>query len=211
MMPSYLYEIKHLKYHTTNEQYISIDDLTIGNEEAEVEIACREQVDKYNAAKKDENGKGDDWWEFIRVKCLYKDWAGIDGYGNYYYMTGYECPCRCFWCGDETSFHRRYCQNRKCRNEYVQHFRWQEARNWCRERYEAKCGECGKDEDTKYDSKLRFAAHHIIPLNGSFRLWNKLNRPENLIWLCGDCHDDKRKKPEPEQDGVEQLELWGVQ
>jgi len=64
------------------------------------------------------------------------------------------------------------------------------------------------DPSRRYDSKLRFVAHHIEPLNGSFRLWNKLNRPDNLIWLCGNCHDGKRKKPEPEQDSVDQLGLW---
>ena len=208
-MPVFLYEVVNNRYNNIQEQSISLVDLVIGDEDKEVEIACREQVDRINAEKLKKYGNsGEDWLEFLRVKCLYTDCAGIDPYGKYYNMTGYECVGRCFWCGEEKLKHRRYCQNRKCGAEYKRHFRWQEARDWCRKRYETKCGECGVEEDRRYDSKLRFAAHHIEPLNGSFRLWNKLNRPENLIWLCGDCHDEKRRKPESEQDNIEQLELW---
>lgn len=209
-MPVFLYEIEHKIYHSIQERSIRICELTIGLESQEVEAACRKAVEQFNAEKKEYTGKDNDWFEFLRVKCMYSDCAGVDSYGRYYNMTGYECPNRCFWCGEETPSHRRYCQNRKCRKEYVRHFRWQEARNWCRIRYDKKCGECGQEEDSRYDSKLRFAAHHIEPLNGSFRLWNRLNSPENLIWLCGKCHDRTRRKPEPVQDSISQLELWQV-
>lgn len=198
-MPVFLCEIEHKKYNSIMERSISITDLTVDHEEEEVEAACRAAVEAMKPLG---------WYEFLWVKCMYSDCAGVDSYGRYYNMTGYECQNRCFWCGNETPGHRRYCQNRKCRNEYVRHYRWQEARDWCRKRYDLKCGECGQQEDSRYDSKLRFAVHHIEPLKGSLRLWNKLNRPENLIWLCGKCHDGKSRKPAPEQEGVDQLELW---
>jgi|GEM_PF-1887457 len=209
-MPVFLYEVAYNKYGRIIEKSIFIDGLTIGIEDQEIEVACRAAVDRFNAEKREYTNEAEDWFEFLQVKCLYSDCAGVDQYGRYYNMTGYECPGRCFWCGLETPSHRRYCQNRKCGATYKRHYRWQEARNWCRERYETKCGECQQEEDSHFDSKLRFAAHHIEPLNGSLRLWSKLNRPENLIWLCGECHDSKRRKPKAEltQDRVEQLELW---
>ena len=210
-MPVFLYEVINNRYNNIQEQAITLENLTIGNEDKEVEIACRNQVNNLNAALLKQYGNSKNiWLEFIRIKCLYHDCAGVVQYGRYYNMTGYECPNRCFWCGKETPKHRRYCQNRKCGAEYKRHFRWQEARDWCRKRYKTKCGECDIQEDSHYYSKLRFAAHHIQALNGSFRLWNKLNRPENLIWLCGNCHDKERKKPELRQDTIEQLELWNI-
>jgi 5-methylcytosine-specific restriction endonuclease McrA len=33
--------------------------------------------------------------------------------------------------------------------------------------------------------------HHIIPLNGAYRAWSKLNHPDNLIALCHDCHQTR--------------------
>ena len=30
--------------------------------------------------------------------------------------------------------------------------------------------------------------HHLDPLGGERRIWNKKNRPENLVALCSSCH-----------------------
>lgn len=36
--------------------------------------------------------------------------------------------------------------------------------------------------------KYRLEVHHIIPLDGEDRSWHELNRPDNLITLCHNCH-----------------------
>jgi len=109
-----------------------------------------------------------------------------DRYGEYYSFTGHEAPHRCFWCGIEVKGQRRYCCEEH-QNLYLGHFRWPEASNACQKRQCGICGDCHK----KYSPSTYYTllvVHHIIPLNGSLRLWNILNRPENLIALCPACH-----------------------
>lgn len=103
-----------------------------------------------------------------------------DRYGSYYNLTGYEAPRRCFWCGTEVDGRRRYCCGEH-RELYYNHFRWPEASAWCLRRQENRCP-CGNEA---------CVVHHIIPLNGAYRLWNILNRPENLVALCYKHHGEK--------------------
>jgi len=106
-----------------------------------------------------------------------------DRYGEYYLLTGLEEKTHCFWCGTAVKGGRRYC----CEEHhelYLENFRWPEASSACLKRYGGKCGDCGKP--TKWASDMR--VHHIIPLDGGYRLWNILNQPDNLIALCPACH-----------------------
>ena len=110
-------------------------------------------------------------------KCL-----GADRWGSYYDLTGFEYPSRCFWCGAEVDGRRRYCceEHQKL---YLESFHWPEASLACRERSPS-CAGCGQHFRGLRDGEV----HHIIPLNGSQRLWNVLNRQENLARLCPTCH-----------------------
>jgi len=40
----------------------------------------------------------------------------------------------------------------------------------------------------------RLEVHHIDPMNGKDRTWNKKNIPENLICLCHKCHWQKHNE-----------------
>jgi len=105
-----------------------------------------------------------------------------DRYGLYSLLTGLEEPGRCFWCGIEVDARRRYCCEEH-RTLYWETFAWAWASQACRRRQNELCGDCGK--------RLSLEVHHIIPLPDSHwltRAWNVLNRPENLIALCLECH-----------------------
>lgn len=107
-----------------------------------------------------------------------------DRWGNYQAFTGEESPLKCFWCGCSVR-NRRYCCEEH-RDEYYRHFYWPEAAAWCLERYGEKCSDCGK---------AATRVHHIVPLLGEPRLWNTLNRPENLVALCASCHGLRHAAP----------------
>lgn len=116
-----------------------------------------------------------------------------DRYGEYQLLTGYEAPCRCFWCGCEVTKGRRYC----CKehgDQYHETFIWGYAVPACLKRQDYKCGDCGMPKATTYkeitetDYPHTLLVHHIIPLYGSWRHANILNRPENLVALCPACH-----------------------
>lgn len=101
-----------------------------------------------------------------------------DCYGTIYNLTGNETPGKCFWCGCDVSKRRRYCCEEH-RGFYYDHFRWPQASAWCLQRYEGVCADC---------SRRARVAHHIEPLGYGYRIWNILNRPENLVALCFKCH-----------------------
>jgi hypothetical protein len=136
-----------------------------------------------------------------------KGTLGADQWGGYQTLTGHEAPGRCFWCGAEVR-NRRFCtfigpvesyldpythkwrrdENRweprsTCDLQYWRHFWWTAAVEWCWERAGGKCQECG----TVTPQELR-RTHHIIPLNGTLRSMNILNRQENLLPLCAHHH-----------------------
>ena len=106
-----------------------------------------------------------------------------------YRLTGYELTGRCWWCGGElTGRQRKYCRSRHRDEEghwhvYYKHFCWPYARDWCIERQGGHCANCGLDCEFGL-----LEVHHIIPLEGSNRLWTPFNLPWNLVGLCHDCH-----------------------
>jgi len=110
-----------------------------------------------------------------------------DRYRTYLVLTGNECPGHCFWCGrefDEKSKarHRHYCYGHMA--EYYKHFFWQSARNWCIERQDFKCANCGVK--ITYSDEV----HHIVPLKGERRDISPFNLPWNLMAFCHVCHQE---------------------
>ena len=120
--------------------------------------------------------------------------VGEDGYGTYFNMTGFEAPGRCFWCGAELKGGRRYCPGHG--KLYREAYHWSSARTACYRRHNLHssryyrdaiyfCDDCGfEDHDDR-----KFAVHHIQPVGGFYRVWNKLNRQDNLVLLCHECHN----------------------
>ncbi len=110
---------------------------------------------------------------------------GLDRYGVFHYMTGFEGTGTCFWCGGQLQGRAtRYCRKEHHWRLYVRHFCWSWARPWCFKRYGYRCANCGSDLYGHGE------AHHIVPLNGGERLWTPWNLPWNLIALCHSCHQD---------------------
>ena len=115
-------------------------------------------------------------------------WQGMD----YEILTGWECfKDTCWWCGEiiiQGKKEAHYCRNRShddfksCFRQYWNHFRWDSASNWAKERADYKCENCGNGS--------RLEVHHIIPLKGSARFFTAFNLPWNLIVLCHQCHLD---------------------
>lgn len=70
--------------------------------------------------------------------------------------------------------------------------------NWYRQRRKARkrdnniCQKCGI---SKKDCKKNLSVHHIIPFNEfGLAFYQKANRLENLICLCGSCHIKQEKE-----------------
>ncbi len=112
---------------------------------------------------------------------------------SYTVLTGYEGVVRqCFWCGGELAGRlKRYCRGHM--KEYYNHFDWGYAKDWCVERYEHKCANCGIAQGDiplvgSYEVRSGMEVHHIIPLDGGSRQFTPYNLPWNLIALCHTCH-----------------------
>jgi 5-methylcytosine-specific restriction endonuclease McrA len=112
----------------------------------------------------------------------------IDSYGAYKIITGNEGSGRCWWCGGAfpDKRKRRYC-SAVCRRKYEESFYWSWASVAAIRRARYRCKECG------IKGKRRLHVHHIIPLNGTDRIVNALNRRENLVVLCRKCHQRKHE------------------
>ncbi|MBW2675069.1 MAG: HNH endonuclease [Deltaproteobacteria bacterium] len=118
----------------------------------------------------------------------------IDRWGKYSLLTGNEGPGRCFCCGKERPNNRRYCCD-TCRDLYYLCFLWPVA-SWACLYSSGICADCKEAP--------ALLVHHIIPLDGSPRHWNRLNRPDNLVALCRSCHQKRHNglaKPKPKQLG----------
>ena len=108
-----------------------------------------------------------------------------DTFGEYRILTGHEGTGKCWWCGAAfPDKRRRYCSV-SCRREYEENFYWLWASTSAVRRARYRCRECG------IRGKRRLEVHHIVPLNGSDRIINVLNRRENLVVLCKACHRKK--------------------
>lgn len=133
--------------------------------------------------------------------------TGCDKIGIYHILTGYEGTGCCWWCGKKlTGQQKRYCQAEVTDDEFIQdilsdnishwleywrHFCWPYARNWCLQRYNHQCANCGITQRHWEDGRLigsEIEVHHIVPLEGIERLWSPYNLPWNLIALCYECH-----------------------
>lgn len=111
------------------------------------------------------------------------DFVEING-RDYIVLTGYEGTGRCFWCGGELKGKlKRYCRGHML--EYYRHFEWSSARQWCGERQEWRCANCGKQCDAS-----TLEVHHIVPLKGEKRFISAFNLPWNLIGFCHACHQE---------------------
>jgi 5-methylcytosine-specific restriction endonuclease McrA len=107
--------------------------------------------------------------------------TGKDGHGTYHIMTGLEGTGVCWLCGSDPGGkrYRRYCWGHG--TLYYELFCWNSAAPACIERAGHVCENCGKKHEG-------FEVHHIIPLEGTERIWSYLNLPWNLICLCHECH-----------------------
>ncbi len=113
---------------------------------------------------------------------------------TYTVLTGYEGTERkCFWCGESLtgSKLKRYCRGHM--KLYYNHFDWGYAKDWCIERYEHRCANCGMAEEDipqvgTYYFRSGMEVHHIIPVNGESRQFTAYNLPWNLIPFCHKCH-----------------------
>ncbi len=106
-----------------------------------------------------------------------------DSYGSYKVLTGSEGTGKCWWCGKPFPDNRarRFC-SLPCRSKYQNNFYWTWAANNALRRARYRCHECG------IKGKRRLHVHHIVPLKGSDRMVNLLNKPDNLVVLCKKCH-----------------------
>jgi hypothetical protein len=145
---------------------------------------------------------------------------GID----YYLLTGYEGRDNiCWWCGksiEQGKRQRHYCRGKShddftsCFREYHRHFDWNYAYDWALHRSGHKCQNCGKIETSipwgSNGARSNLEVHHIVPLEGSIRVFSIYNVPCNLIVLCRDCHMEWHKlmaHPEILSQYVMQLEI----
>lgn len=135
-------------------------------------------------------------------------WDGAydkDRWGTFHILTGYEGTGRCFWCGEElTGRATRYCRSKDPVHWrlYWEHFNWGYARKWCCRRQEGICANCGwhppLDRDGEY-SWYGLEVHHIVPLDGTLRIWTPYNLPWNLIGFCHECHLEVAAAMKPEK------------
>ncbi len=118
---------------------------------------------------------------------------GHDSIGDYHIFTGYEGTGVCWWCGGELPRRsKRWCRQDRGTDDahwhqYYRHFAWGYAVNWCFQRYDFHCANCGlAGADRGGDQGLE--VHHIVPLEARPRAWSVFNLPWNLILLCHECH-----------------------
>lgn len=122
------------------------------------------------------------------------------------HFTGFEDNGVCWWCGgDLPKRRRRWCCDEH-RDLYWDTYNWTYAMRACLKRENYTCQNCHRTQ-TELDSeiknlqlthnyyyasmfryKYRLEVHHTIPLDGEDRAWHELNRPDNLITLCHNCH-----------------------
>ncbi len=123
--------------------------------------------------------------------------------GKLIILTGYEGTGKCYWCGGENKRSRHYCC-KECFNNYYDSFFWLWARDKALTRENHQCQRYGSS-----DCSRTVEVHHIVPLNGSYRMWNVLNRQDNLEVLCVTHHllADMERRREAKWLGKGQLDL----
>ncbi len=164
---------------------------------ADLDESVAEWIQKKDAALKRRHGTLAPKFRLHSIGEIVPELEGVDQWGKFYDLTGHEAKGLCFWCGSENR--GRYCCNSH-KLQYLRNFNWTMARDWCWGRYASQCGMCSKPRKEWYaEQRLLFSSrnyevHHIEPLEGSFRGWTKLDKPDNLILLCPDCHDLTKRK-----------------
>ena len=110
------------------------------------------------------------------------------------HFTGNEESGQCWFCGgDLPKRRRRWCCDQH-KDEYWNNYNYAAASKECWKRSEHTCENCHKPQieltrEFGWESiNSRMEIHHIIPLEGDIREWNVLNRQDNLIALCHQCH-----------------------
>jgi hypothetical protein len=125
----------------------------------------------------------------------------------FYVLTGFEnTNHKCWWCGCEPKGKiKKWCRGH--RKEYLRHFEWQSARDWCIERQNHICANC---------SVFTYAieVHHIVPLKEESRYFTAFNLPWNLIGFWHACHQEIHAVMRPPRessifDSWKRAELWG--
>jgi len=100
--------------------------------------------------------------------------AGIDRFGKFYKMTGFEEVGYCFWCGLPIKKRRYCCEDHRLK--YLQKFYLPESSYFVLRSQEYKCIDCGIEGSKRNPLEI----HHIEQVNGEFRKWNRKNNPGEL-------------------------------
>jgi len=105
----------------------------------------------------------------------------------------------CLWCEKELPKGRRkYCSD-ECSYQYyihnVAHLWWNNAKKIALERAHNMCEDCGSGRSLEVHHKEKL-------VNNKSRQNSPLNRQDNLIVLCRDCHE---KRHHPYSDGRKEV------
>jgi 5-methylcytosine-specific restriction endonuclease McrA len=75
--------------------------------------------------------------------------------------------------------------------EIYQDPQWEPARQECRRRANGLCQRCKSKGKVKHGK----IAHHKVWLTDDNKYdWNIAFNPDNLEWLCNDCHEDEHDR-----------------
>jgi len=123
----------------------------------------------------------------------YKKKPGEDRWGYFHNFTGNEEKGHCFWCGIETK-RGRYCSKQHAYLYRTFYCKDEAYANVYRRIYDPIrkgyiCEKCNNG----FGNRFSIDVHHIMPINGGDRYWNILNRPENLLGLCHECHKETHR------------------
>lgn len=128
---------------------------------------------------------------------------------GYTHFTGFEDSGVCWWCGGDLPKRKRRwcCEDHK--DSYWETYNWRSASLACSRRNNNTCENCHKHESYGYGKPLvRLEAHHIIPIGGEDRSWHELNKPDNLLCLCHECHLEVHRVMSASKGKPEKMDDW---
>lgn len=125
------------------------------------------------------------------------------------HFTGFEDSGVCWYCGGELPKRRRRWCCDACRDVYYETWNWHFSSIACVERSDHCCANCHRKENYKWkQEQVSLEVHHIIPMVGQDRSWHELNRPDNLICLCHDCHMEVHRAMRELKEKPTQMDEW---
>lgn len=85
---------------------------------------------------------------------------------------------------------------------------WEAVRVFVMDRADLRCESCGRLDD----GTSQFVVDHIVEIDEKNKDdWNITLNPQNLQWLCADCHAKKHAKSDRDKkDGYEESKLRKV-